>query len=82
MTDITYSVEALDEQNYIDQVHLIVFHILIGILRAIFISIFLLECAIPKARELSVFVLTKYKHVSLQLLWTIVCFLYLMSRLR
>jgi hypothetical protein len=75
------SVEALDVQNFIGQVHLIVFYIVIATLAAICIAIFLLECAMPKARGFSLFVLTKFKHVSLQLLWTIVRFLFLMCRI-
>jgi hypothetical protein len=75
------STETLDISNFIGQVHLIVFYTSISVLTAICIAIFLLECAIPKARELSLFVQVKVKHVSLQLLWTIVRFLFLMSRL-
>jgi hypothetical protein len=74
------STETLDISNFIRQVHLIVFYTSISVLTAI-CAIFLLECAIPKARELSLFVQVKVKHVSLQLLWTIVRFLFLMSRL-
>jgi hypothetical protein len=75
------SLEAQDISNFIGQVHLIVFYIVISVLIAICVGIFLLECTMHKARELSLFVLTKFKHFSLQLLWTIVRLLYLMSRL-
>jgi hypothetical protein len=72
--------EVLDIANFIGQFHLILFNIVISVLTAICIAIFLFECAMPRVRELSLFVLTKSKHISLQLLWTIVRFLYVMSR--
>jgi hypothetical protein len=75
------STETLDISNFIGQVHLIVFYTSISVLTAIGFAIFLLECAILKARELLLFVQVKVKHVSLQLLWTIVRFLFIMGRL-
>jgi hypothetical protein len=75
------STEALDISNFIGQVHLIMFYIVTSILTTICIAIFLLECAIQNSRETSFLFLTKVKHVSLQLLWKIVDFIYSMSRL-
>jgi hypothetical protein len=75
------SVETFDLSNFIEQVHLIVFYIVIAVLTAICVAIFLLECAIKNAQALSLFTLKKFKHVSLQLLWTIVRSIFLMSRL-
>jgi hypothetical protein len=74
------SVEALDARNFIGQVHLIAFYIVIGILTAICVAIFLLECAIQNVRLLSLFVLNKVKRFSLQLSWTMVRCVFLMSR--
>jgi hypothetical protein len=75
------SIESYDMSNFIGQVHLNVFYIAISILTAICIAIFLVESAMEKARELSLFVFTKFKHVSLELLSTVIRFLYLISRL-
>jgi hypothetical protein len=75
------STETLDISNFIGQVHLIEFYIVISVLTAICIAIFLLECGTEKARANSLFVQARITHVSLQLLWTIVRCLYLMSRL-
>jgi hypothetical protein len=75
------SVEALDVQNFIGQVHLIVFYIVIAILTAICVATFLLECAVQNAQALSHIVLNEFKHYSLQLLWTIVRSLTLMIKL-
>jgi hypothetical protein len=74
------SVEALDAQNFIGQVHLIAFYIVIGILTAICVAIFLLECAIQNVQLLSLFVLNKVIRFSLQLSWTMVRCVFLMSR--
>jgi hypothetical protein len=74
------STKAFDFHNFIGQVHLILFYIVISTLTAISVAIFLLECLMQKARHLSLLVLTKLTHFSLQLLCTIVRFLYLMSR--
>jgi hypothetical protein len=74
------SVEALDVQNFIGQVHLIVFYIVIAILTAICVAIFLLEFAIQNAQLLSLFVLNKVKYFSLQLSWTMVRVVFLMRR--
>jgi hypothetical protein len=74
-------VEAADAQNFIGQIHLIAFYIVIGIITAICVAIFLLECAMQNAQALSLFVLQKFTHFSLQLLWTIVRSVFLMSRL-
>jgi hypothetical protein len=74
------SAEGLDAQNFIGQVHLVVFYIVIAILTAICVAIFLLEYAMQSAQALSLFVLNKSKHFCLQLLWTIVRFLSLMRR--
>jgi hypothetical protein len=43
------SVESLDVQNFVGQLHLIVFYIVIAILTAICVAIFLLEFAMQKA---------------------------------
>jgi hypothetical protein len=75
------SVEPPDVQNFIGQVHLIVFYIVIAILTAICVAIFLVECAMRNAQALSKFVLNKFKHLSLKLLWTISRTLLLVSRL-
>jgi hypothetical protein len=75
------SAEALDISNFIGQVHLIVVYIVISVLTAICVAIFLLECAMRRVREVSLFVLSQFTHFSLQLLWTIIRFFYLMSRL-
>jgi hypothetical protein len=75
------SVEALDVQNFIGQVHLIVFYIVIAILTAICVVIFLLECVMQNAQALVLIVLNKFKHYSLQLLRTIVRSLSLMRKL-
>jgi hypothetical protein len=74
------SVEPPDVQNFIGQVHLIVFYIVIAILTAICVAIFLVECAMQNAQALSKFVLNKFKHLSLKLLWTISRTLLLVSR--
>jgi hypothetical protein len=75
------SVEPPDVQNFIGQVHLIAFYIVIAILTAICVAIFLVECAMQNAQALSKFVLNKFKHLSLKLLWTISRTLLLISRL-
>jgi hypothetical protein len=75
------STEAPDLQNFIGQFHLIEFYIVISVLTGICVGICLLDCTMQNTQELSLFVLTKFTHLSLQLLWTIVRFLYLMSRL-
>jgi hypothetical protein len=74
------SVEAFDFQNFIGQVHLIVFYILISIITAICVAIFLLEWAMQNARALSLIILNKFKHISLKSPWAIVCSLSLNSR--
>jgi ABC-type phosphate transport system permease subunit len=74
------SAEAPDVQNFIGQVHLVVFYIVIATLTAIFVAIFLVECAMQNAQALSIFVLNKFKHYSFQLLWTILRTLLLISR--
>jgi hypothetical protein len=56
------SVEALDAQNFIGQVHLIVFYIVISIITAICVAIFSLECAMQNAQALSLIILNKFKH--------------------
>jgi hypothetical protein len=73
------SVGALDAQNFIGQVHLIVFYIVIGIITVICFAIFLLESAIQNAQVHTLFV--QIKHYSLQLLWTIFRPLSLLRRL-
>jgi hypothetical protein len=75
------SMEALNVQNFIGQVHLIVFYILIAILTAICVAIFLFECAKQNAQALSIFVLNKFKHLSLKLFWPISRTLLLISKL-
>jgi hypothetical protein len=71
---------APDTSNFVGQVHLMVFYNLISTLTTICVAIFLLECAMQNTRELSLFLVTKVKHFSLQLLWTTFRSLYLMSR--
>jgi hypothetical protein len=78
-TSSSSSNKDLDISNFIGQVHLIVFYIVISALTTICVGIFVLECAMQKAREILLFVLAKFKHFSLQLLWTIVRFLSLMK---
>jgi hypothetical protein len=75
------SVGAHDVQNFIGQVHLTVFYIIIGIPTALCVAIFLLECAMQNAQALSIFILNKFKHYSLKFLFSIVCSLSLMNRL-
>jgi hypothetical protein len=72
---------AQDRNNFIGQAHFFVFYMVILILAGICVLIFLSECAIKNARQLSRMVLTKFKQFSLELLWAVVRFLYLMSRL-
>jgi hypothetical protein len=74
------SVEVIDIQNFIRQVHLIVFYILIAILTAICVAIFIFECAMQNSQALSLIVLNEFKHFSLKSLLTIVRSLFLMSR--
>jgi hypothetical protein len=62
------STEVLDVQNFVGQVHLIVFYIVIAILTAICVAIFLLEFAMQNAQVLSLFLLRKFVHYSLQFL--------------
>jgi hypothetical protein len=75
------SVEAHDVQNFIGQVHIIVFYIVIAILTAICVAIFLLECAMQNAQVISTFVLQIFIHFCLKLLWTIVRSIFLMISL-
>jgi hypothetical protein len=75
------SVEPPDVQNFIGHVHLIVFYIVIAILTSMCVTIFLFECAMRNAQALALFVLNKFKHLSLKLFWTIVRTLLLVSRL-
>jgi hypothetical protein len=74
------STGVLDIQNFVGQVHLIVFYIVIAILTAICVAIFILECAMQNAQVPSLFVLQNFAHYSLQFLWTIVRSLFLMRR--
>jgi hypothetical protein len=74
------STEALDLNDFIAQVHLSVFYLVISILTIICIVIFLFECAMQNIQQLSLFALTKFKYYSLLLLWTIIRSLFLMSR--
>jgi hypothetical protein len=80
-TSNSSSVEVSDISNFIGQVHLIAFYIVISVLAVISVAIFLLEFGMPRARKLSLFVLKIFIHCSFQLLWTIVRFLYKMSSL-
>jgi hypothetical protein len=75
------SPEAVDVQNFIGQVHLIVFYIVVAVLTTICFAIFVLECAMQNIKALFLFALKKIKHFSLQLLWTSVRSVFLMSRL-
>jgi hypothetical protein len=77
----TTSTEALDISNFIGQVHLIVFYIVISVLTAICVGIFLLECVMQKVLEVSLLVQTKFTHFGFQLLRPIVRSLFLMSKL-
>jgi hypothetical protein len=52
--------EVVDINNFIGQVHLFVFYILVSILTGICIVIFVFECTIRNAGELSLFVLKKF----------------------
>jgi hypothetical protein len=81
MSKKSSSTEVLDIQNFIGQVHLFVFYILISILTGICVVVFVFECAIQDARQLSLFVFAKLMHIIFQLLYTIVRSLCLMSRL-
>jgi hypothetical protein len=80
-TSNSSSIEVFDISNFMGQVHLIVFCIVCSVITAISVAIFRLQYVIPKARDVLLFVLTKFKHFSFQLSLTIVRFLYLMSRL-
>jgi hypothetical protein len=81
MSKNSSSTEVLDIQNFIGQVHLFVFYILISILTGICVVFFVFECAIQDARQLSLFVFAKLMHIIFQLWRTIVRSLGLMSRL-
>jgi hypothetical protein len=74
------STEALDIKNFIGQVHLFAFYIVLSKLTAVCSVIFIFECTMHKALQLSLFVLRKFKQLSLQVLGAIVRFLFLMSR--
>jgi hypothetical protein len=75
------STEVRDINNFIGQVHLLVFYILISRLTGICIVVFIFECAIQNAQELLIFVLAKLIHVILEIYWTIFRFLLLVNRL-
>jgi hypothetical protein len=60
------STEALDVANFMGQVHLLVFYIVIAILTTICIAIFIIECGMQNVRGLSLFVLTIFQHVNLE----------------
>jgi hypothetical protein len=74
------STEALDIKNFIGQVHLFAFYIVLSKLTAVCSVIFIFECTMHKALQLSLFVLRKFKQLSLQVLGAIERFLFLMSR--
>jgi hypothetical protein len=67
--------------NYVGQVHLYGFYMLVSIFTVVSVVIFVLECVKQQVIQLSLPVLAKFKHISLEFLWTIVRFLFLMSRL-
>jgi hypothetical protein len=75
------STEVGDINNFIGQVHLLVFYIWISRLTGICIVVFTFECAIQNAQELSLFVFAKLIHVILEIYWTIFRFLLLVNRL-
>jgi hypothetical protein len=75
------STEVPDINNFIGQLHLFVFYKLISILTGICIAVFVLECAIQDAEELSLFVFAKFIHIILEIYSTILRSLCLMSRL-
>jgi hypothetical protein len=72
---------SVEVGDFIGQVHLLVFYILISRLTGICIDVFIFECAIQNAQELSLFVFAKLIHVILEIYWTIFRFLLLVNRL-
>jgi hypothetical protein len=67
--------------NNVGQVHLYGFYMLVSIFTVVSVVIFVLECVKQQVIQLSLPVLAKFKHISLEFSWTIVRFLFLMSRL-
>jgi hypothetical protein len=55
------STETLDINNFIGQVHLFAFYVVLSKLTAVCFVIFIFECAMHKAQKLSLFVLRKFK---------------------
>jgi hypothetical protein len=72
------STETLDFSSFIGQVHFPLFYTVVSILTAIYIVVFLSECAI---QELSSFDLNKIKQFGMILVWTVVRCLYLLGSL-
>jgi hypothetical protein len=68
--------QSLDLNNFVGQVHLYVFYMIVSILAAFCGLVFVLECAGQHAKQLSFIVLTKFKHFSLEFVWTDGCSLF------
>jgi hypothetical protein len=72
--------QSLDLNNFVGQVHLYVFYMIVLILTAFCVLVFVLECAGQSAKQLLFLVLTKFKHFSLEFVWTVARCLFLMGR--
>jgi hypothetical protein len=75
------STESPDLSNFIGQVHLSVFYILVSILAVTCILVFLFECAIQNAKELSLFAFKKIQQFGINLLWLFIRCIFLVGRL-
>jgi hypothetical protein len=75
------STETLDFSNFIGQIHFPLVYTVVSILTGICVVVFLSECAIENALELSLFALKKIKRFGMILVWTVVRCLYLVGRL-
>jgi hypothetical protein len=75
------STESPDFTNFIGQVHLPVIYFLVSILTGICIVVFLPECAIQTAQNLSLLAFKKIKQFGMNLVWTVVRCLFLAARL-
>jgi hypothetical protein len=75
------STESPDLSNFIGQVHISVFYILVSILAVTCILVFLFECAIQNAQELSLFAFQKIQLFGINLLWLFIGGLFLVGRL-
>jgi hypothetical protein len=73
--------ESFELRNFIGHIHLSVFFLIVSMLFAICIVVFAFECRMmPKAQRLSSFVVAKLKHFILELLWTMVRSIFLITR--